>query len=753
MKFIFTLFILSITMICFSQNNSPKENRKGINKYNSQEVKPIKFLPNDKRIQVLKHIGASGEALLLDTLSYFCMDGQSNFGIFGQEVLLQWFKAPTDLTIKSVGVYCMGNDNNTSAELKIVRLNWDESQLMAQTSKLHGYYPADGSIAGITEFLDNPDRTGNWVAIDTTETEPFEHDIWSNNGVGYSFIPDPTLFNYQWIDMNDLGNEPTIGCGEIFGIAVKNTSTTLDSNRIGFLIMGCPSPRLWKFHANGRLIPGVDKGWWTREFTFDVQVAVELSSVEYLVDIIHTPLSSTTSTDPREVNAEIIPWYLLTQELAAKINYSTDGGSSWSISEMEFLGNNQYRGIISGFPTYTNVQYFISTLDTTLPNGCNQNVSGTYEYSIFGPSGANTLVVLNGYHSPEAYPQDYFFGPDIQSGVSTFNHDTWYFGQPPSDLFNNYSNVIEICNGAPEFYLDSLIRPWLAGGNNRNYYLEGQEWLGQRYSYADMNFIPGDFEFDILGINESFNDVSYSNNTGQLLPSKLIPQQATLFGQPLLDKFNTYSPVPDSIQYNPMYEGLAGDQNWIDGFNVESDVVVDVMTETRGIAGQPNIQNLPCAMHRTLPNGNKIFFAGYWTYAVNTATNIIMPTYHWLGNTNESPAYQALLWLGIPIVTDVSGNTNPLPTEFSLSQNYPNPFNPTTTIKYAINSRKLVTLKVYDILGSEVATLVNEEQGAGNYKVEFNLARDSSPAIASGIYFYRLQTGDFVQTRKMIFLK
>ena len=162
---------------------------------------------------------------------------------------------------------------------------------------------------------------------------------------------------------------------------------------------------------------------------------------------------------------------------------------------------------------------------------------------------------------------------------------------------------------------------------------------------------------------------------------------------------------------------------------------------------------LPCAIHRTLPNGNKIFFAGYWTYAVNTATDIIMPTYHWLGNTNESPAYQALLWFGIPIVTDVSGNTNPLPTEFSLSQNYPNPFNPTTTIKYAINSKQLVQLKVYDILGSEVATLVNEEQGAGNYKVEFNLARDSSPAIASGIYFYRLQTGDFVQTRKMIFLK
>ena len=122
-------------------------------------------------------------------------------------------------------------------------------------------------------------------------------------------------------------------------------------------------------------------------------------------------------------------------------------------------------------------------------------------------------------------------------------------------FFNNYSNIIEICNGGPEYYLDSLIRPWLAGGNNRNYYLEGQEWLGQRYNYVDTNFVAGDFEFDVLGINESFNDVSYANSYGTFLPSKLLPQAGTLFGQPLIDRFNTYFPVPDSIQYNPVYFG------------------------------------------------------------------------------------------------------------------------------------------------------------------------------------------------------
>ncbi len=91
---------------------------------------------------------------------------------------------------------------------------------------------------------------------------------------------------------------------------------------------------------------------------------------------------------------------------------------------------------------------------------------------------------------------------------------------------------------------------------------------------------------------------------------------------------------------------------------------------------------------------------------------------------------------------------------FDLLQNYPNPFNPTTTIKYSIPSvissgaRNLVTLKVYDVLGNEIATLVNEEKPAGEYEVNFDASK-----LASGIYFYQLRTSSFVQTKKMILLK
>lgn len=104
------------------------------------------------------------------------------------------------------------------------------------------------------------------------------------------------------------------------------------------------------------------------------------------------------------------------------------------------------------------------------------------------------------------------------------------------------------------------------------------------------------------------------------------------------------------------------------------------------------------------------------------------------------------------VYTKVEIDNDLIPTEFVLYQNYPNPFNPSTSIQYAISSTQFVTLKVYDLLGKEVATLVNEDQPAGSYEVEFNPAI-SIKHLASGIYFYRLQAGDFVETKKMILLR
>ena len=99
------------------------------------------------------------------------------------------------------------------------------------------------------------------------------------------------------------------------------------------------------------------------------------------------------------------------------------------------------------------------------------------------------------------------------------------------------------------------------------------------------------------------------------------------------------------------------------------------------------------------------------------------------------------------MLTDVEDETQ-LPTEFALMQNYPNPFNPSTVISYQLPVSSKVTLKVFDVLGNEIATLVNEEKPAGVYEINFN-----SNKLASGVYLYKLQAGGFTETRKMILMR
>jgi hypothetical protein len=89
-----------------------------------------------------------------------------------------------------------------------------------------------------------------------------------------------------------------------------------------------------------------------------------------------------------------------------------------------------------------------------------------------------------------------------------------------------------------------------------------------------------------------------------------------------------------------------------------------------------------------------------------------------------------------------------IPAEYALNQNYPNPFNPVTTISYGIPKAEFVTIKIYDILGREIRTLVNKEMNAGYYDIVFDAAK-----LASGVYFYRIEAGKFTRIKKLMLLK
>lgn len=116
------------------------------------------------------------------------------------------------------------------------------------------------------------------------------------------------------------------------------------------------------------------------------------------------------------------------------------------------------------------------------------------------------------------------------------------------------------------------------------------------------------------------------------------------------------------------------------------------------------------------------------------------------GDTGSLRAWGICFYSGN--VTQIISNNNQLPSKYALGQNYPNPFNPSTKIKFSIPKAGLVNLKVYDILGREVQTLVNKELTAGEFIVDFD-----GTDLASGTYFYRIQAGDFVEVKKMVLLK
>jgi hypothetical protein len=120
-----------------------------------------------------------------------------------------------------------------------------------------------------------------------------------------------------------------------------------------------------------------------------------------------------------------------------------------------------------------------------------------------------------------------------------------------------------------------------------------------------------------------------------------------------------------------------------------------------------------------------------------------MPT-----EVRDTVAARGIRWLMENVVLGTDQHNSNYPLSFSLDQNYPNPFNPTTKIKYTIPSSSYTTLRIYDVLGNEVYTLVNGQKQAGNYEVDFNASK-----LSSGVYFYKLQSDGLTQTRKMVVLK
>jgi hypothetical protein len=138
----------------------------------------------------------------------------------------------------------------------------------------------------------------------------------------------------------------------------------------------------------------------------------------------------------------------------------------------------------------------------------------------------------------------------------------------------------------------------------------------------------------------------------------------------------------------------------------------------------------------------------YSLYNEETRSVISLPDNKFFVQKGKEYKCKLIVGTNTYITKTLSDLSKQIPESFALSQNYPNPFNPSTTIDYQVPENTFVTIKVYDILGEETATLVNEQQSPGYYKVNFNAGN-----YASGVYFFRLTAGRFTQVRKMVLIK
>jgi hypothetical protein len=267
--------------------------------------------------------------------------------------------------------------------------------------------------------------------------------------------------------------------------------------------------------------------------------------------------------------------------------------------------------------------------------------------------------------------------------------------------------------------------------------------LGDTHSVYKMNYMQGDnytYQFsDNIGLSYFRNwggGYLYAYESKQTVISaildSIIYNQLELSVDTLYPIFNrpvdTF-PYLLTIQYTASYSALV-DSFYLDVEHIRSDTLVQTKKYT---LSKSNPSRISLYLNGLL-EGDKIKLK-----ATITDTSIF-------NNVDYYPDSGWVVMNLLPPILDVELGNNPL--NFELAQNYPNPFNPITTIKYQIPEPAFITIKVYDVLGNEMATLINDEKTAGSYGIEFD-----GYLLPSGVYYYRITAGDFSQTKKMILLK
>jgi len=308
-----------------------------------------------------------------------------------------------------------------------------------------------------------------------------------------------------------------------------------------------------------------------------------------------------------------------------------------------------------------------------------------------------------------------------------YAYDVWVGladGPVSNVLIDQYNYIVQLDVYSPATLNDDVYGAWFAAGS-KNLFWSSQEWAGNFCggwaAENDTTFAADDWHNMYMGLE-------YVGGAGHDVAADPFPVVPAA-GDGITGDLAAFLADSLTLYINTNYE--LGWTNWGDAVTAAAHAVVCFTDSAQGRT---------MGLH-TEQAGSKTVFLTFDPLTLDTA-----PGYWWTEPNVSSIVGKSLLWFGLP--SDVEETTPGVVTSYDLNQNYPNPFNPETKITYSISQPGLVKLSVYNVLGQKVADLVNEQKAPATYHVTWN-AKD----MASGVYFYRIEAGDFSKTMKMMLLR
>ncbi|MBK8552309.1 MAG: T9SS type A sorting domain-containing protein [Ignavibacteria bacterium] len=336
----------------------------------------------------------------------------------------------------------------------------------------------------------------------------------------------------------------------------------------------------------------------------------------------------------------------------------------------------------------------------------------------------------------------------VLTGLSLVDVHSRIYRNDNGIFVNINANIVDVTESSSswgDFDNDGDLDLLLCGLNN-----------SLRYSniYRNDNGIFTDISADLTGVeNRNGADWGDYDNDGDL-DILLMGFDGTNYVTKIYRNDNTITNTTPSIPLN-----LTSGQPGNNSINLKWNKSTDAQTMQKGLTYNLSISTTPGGVEIFSPMSDlntgyrKISALGNTDEDTSwTISNLPEGKYYWsvqaIDNSFAGSNFSPEQTFNITITSEGNLSSSEFPNEFELKQNYPNPFNPVTNLEFGISDLGFVSLKVYDLLGKEVATLVNEKLSPGNYKVEFD-----GSGLTSGVYFYRLNAGDFTDTKRMMLIK